>query len=203
MGTGMYFFRRFAIERNCLFGVLVHLPPKNQATTYSKNKIIGLASNMTKEKNTINFLIVEDDPTYAIRLQMLVEELGYEVIGTADNGGSALELIYSKEPDFILMDIEIKGTMTGLDIAEAVKELGIPVLFITSFSNEENYARSENVDATAFLVKPLDGYSLKSAIRLAVQNMYLTKGKKMEKESNENQFLLDKYLLFKRENVYQ
>lgn len=152
--------------------------------------------------NNLNFLIVEDDPTYAIRLQMLVEELGYSVLETVDNSGRALELIYSKHPDFILMDIEINGEMTGLDIAETIKDKEIPILFITSFSNPEAYQQSENIGAVAFLTKPIDGYSLKSAIRLAVKNMYLNKGKKMEAESNADNFLLDKYLFFKKENTY-
>ena len=54
-------------------------------------------------------LIVEDEELYADRLEMLVEKLEYELIGIADNSTDALRLIESNPPDFILMDIYIRG----------------------------------------------------------------------------------------------
>ncbi len=66
----------------------------------------------------LDVLIVEDNLSFSLELAMLIEEIGYNVIGTADNAKDALSLIYDKKPGIILMDHEIKGDMTGIELGE-------------------------------------------------------------------------------------
>lgn len=68
---------------------------------------------------SLNVLIVEDDLSFSIELGMLVEEIGYQVAGRVDNAEEAQALIEQKVPDFILLDIDLKGKMTGLELGEA------------------------------------------------------------------------------------
>ena len=109
-----------------------------------------------------------DDLSFALELEMLVQEIGYQVAGVVDNSASALEIIYSERVDFILMDIEIKGRMTGLELGKKLRPIKIPILYITSFGNEAHYEEAQKSNIVGYLVKPIDKYTLRTAISLAV-----------------------------------
>jgi len=68
---------------------------------------------MSQVNFALKILIVEDDFSFALDLQMLVEKLGYHVQAVVDSAEKARELIQRKAPDAILMDIDLKGEMTG------------------------------------------------------------------------------------------
>ncbi|MFK7983962.1 MAG: LytR/AlgR family response regulator transcription factor [Saprospiraceae bacterium] len=119
----------------------------------------------------ISILIVEDDFSFALELEMLVKEIGYQVAAIADNSAEALEAIFADKPDLILMDIDIKGKFSGIEVAEQVKHLHIPILFITNLRQEAIYERAKNTNFIGYMVKPLASFSLKSAIELAVKQL--------------------------------
>lgn len=149
----------------------------------------------------LSILIVEDDLSFALELEMLVQEIGYQVAGVVDNSASALEIIYSERVDFILMDIEIKGRMTGLELGKKLRPIKIPILYITSFGNETHYEEAQKSNIVGYLVKPIDKYTLRTAISLAVGQLYA-----LQKESKTGQsaeeFIFEDYLFLKKNNVY-
>lgn len=149
----------------------------------------------------LSILIVEDDLSFALELEMLVQEIGYQVAGVVDNSASALEIIYSERVDFILMDIEIKGRMTGLELGKKLRPIKIPILYITSFGNEAHYEEAQKSNIVGYLVKPIDKYTLRTAISLAVGQLYA-----LQKESKTGQsaeeFIFENYLFLKKNNVY-
>lgn len=114
--------------------------------------------------STINFLIVEDSLSYSIELRMMLEEIGYNVIGEATNSAMALEIIFSRKPDIILMDIEIDGEMSGTEIARHIKHLNIPIIFITSFDNKEKFTDAKLSNMHGYLIKPVSRFTLESTI---------------------------------------
>lgn len=59
-------------------------------------------------------LIVEDEAILALMTRINLEDLGYEVVGIADTGNEAIEIANKETPDFILMDIVIKGSLNGV-----------------------------------------------------------------------------------------
>lgn len=119
----------------------------------------------------LKILIVEDELSFAIELQMLVQEAGYEVLARVDNSAAALEKIIGHKPDMVLMDIDIKGEMSGLEVAEAVQHLKVPILFITSMADPEKFEKSKELNAIGYLVKPINKISLHSAIEMAVKTL--------------------------------
>lgn len=119
----------------------------------------------------LSILIVEDDFSFALELEMLVKEIGYQVLATVDNSAEALETIHADEPDLILMDVDIKGRFSGIEVAEKVKQLQIPVLFITSLKTQAIYERAKNTNFIGYMVKPLASFSLRSSIELAIQKI--------------------------------
>ena len=149
--------------------------------------------------SSLKILIVEDDLSFALELGILVEKIGYQVVATVDNSAEALELIFSENPDLILMDIDIKGKLTGIQIGQKIKHLDIPILYLTSFGSDEYYQEAKRSNMIGYLVKPLDKYSLRSSIELAIKNTYL--------ENTDNQTIIDDFVIknsffFKKKNQY-
>jgi DNA-binding NarL/FixJ family response regulator len=69
------------------------------------------------ENNNINVYIVEDESIVAKDIQNSLKKLGYNVLGISNNGADAIKNIVDLEPNIVLMDIMIKGNMTGIDVA--------------------------------------------------------------------------------------
>ena len=114
-------------------------------------------------------LVVEDEVMVAMTLEDTLEALGYEVVGTADNGGDAIRLAAGKEPDLILMDIRIRGEIDGIEAAERIAEnLDIPVVFLTAHSDEQTLMRALKTQPYGFLIKPFRERELYSNIEMAI-----------------------------------
>jgi len=156
----------------------------------------------------INILIVEDNLSFGLELQMLLEELKYNVIGRVDNSGEALDTIYSKNPDLVLMDIDIKGNLTGLEVGQKIKHLEIPVLFITSLNDNAHYEQAQQSNMIGYLVKPIDKITLRATLELAIAKAHVSKapdsnleGKDSDKNELEN-FVSKEALFFKKRGSY-
>lgn len=156
---------------------------------------------MLTETTSISILIVEDDASFALELEMLIQDIGYQVAGVADSAASALEEIYSKRVDFILMDVDIKGKMTGLELGKKIRPVKIPILYITSFGTKEHYEEAQKSNIVGYLVKPIDKYTLQTAISLAVGQLFATL-KNGKPGQSADEFLFEEYLFLKKENVY-
>ena len=117
----------------------------------------------------IKILIVEDEMSIALELEMLVDELGYQLIGIIDNGEEALLAAKEKLPDLILMDIDIKGEYNGLTVAEKIKDLPIAILFITSFETQAMLQKAKSTNFVGYLTKPIRKVSIEGAIEAAIR----------------------------------
>ena len=76
-------------------------------------------------------LIVEDEPLTAFDNEVMLGDLGYEVVATLDNFDDAIEHLDTDKLDLILSDYRLSGERTGLDLARAAKNRGISILFAT------------------------------------------------------------------------
>ena len=123
--------------------------------------------------SNIKILLVEDDLSYAVELEMLVEELGYELMDTVDNSDSVFKILENEKPDLILMDIEIKGNLTGIELAERIQEnkTEIGIIFITSFNDRETYNLSRKTKNFGYIVKPFNHLTLESTIETALMSI--------------------------------
>ncbi len=100
-------------------------------------------------------LIVEDEPMISEDLAMIVSAAGYSVIGQAYDGATAMDMIYNRHPDIILLDISLDHQMSGIDIAEQINEkFQLPFIFITSFSDKLTLEKAKNVLPQGYIVKP-------------------------------------------------
>lgn len=114
-------------------------------------------------------LVVEDSLTISALIQKTLVEQGYEVVAAVDNGPDAIVSARDLKPDVVLMDIVLKGTMTGIDAAEAIRESQkIPVIYLTTQTDEPTVSRAIRTDPFGYLVKPLDEKVLKTTIQVAL-----------------------------------
>src|SRR4028119_1269024 len=79
-------------------------------------------------------LVVEDEPLTAFDNETMLNAAGYEVVATLDGFDEALEILDREQIDLILSDIRLRSQQTGIDLARAAKERGIPTLFATGHS---------------------------------------------------------------------
>ncbi|HSW14239.1 MAG TPA: response regulator, partial [Solimonas sp.] len=109
-------------------------------------------------------VIVDDEPLARERLKRLLAEFpGYEVVGEAGDGESALDVIDDEEPDLVLLDIRMGG-MDGIQVGRQLAELEVPpaVIFTTAYS--EHALSAFDAAAQAYLLKPIRVDKLKEAL---------------------------------------
>lgn len=114
-------------------------------------------------------LVVEDESIVAKDIQQSLIKLGYNVVGTASTGEKALALANELRPDIILMDIMLKGPMSGIDTsAEIKKELGIPIIFLTAYADESTLSKAKVTEPFGYIIKPFKEIDLHTSIEMAL-----------------------------------
>jgi len=116
-----------------------------------------------------NLLIVDDEAIISMQLGRRLTTMGYTIAGMAASGEDAIEKARSIRPDLVLMDIVMPGKMDGIDAAKIItKELGIPVVFITSYADDTIIEKAKSVRPYGYIVKPFNELELKAAIEVAL-----------------------------------
>jgi DNA-binding LytR/AlgR family response regulator len=117
----------------------------------------------------LNIFIVEDESIVAKDIQNSLTKLGYNVVGIANNGTDAIERITELVPDLVLMDIMIKGDLTGIDVSEKIKEkISVPIIFLTAYADEGTLAKAKITEPYGYILKPFKEIDLHSTIEMAV-----------------------------------
>jgi CheY-like chemotaxis protein len=118
----------------------------------------------------VSVLIVEDDKIIAQIADWRLKNLGYRVCGRATTGAEAMELVGKQKPDIVLMDINIKGDIDGIETAKMIKkEFSIPVVYVTSHSEGPTLKRAKETKPDGFILKPFEDNDLRVAIELALK----------------------------------
>jgi len=106
--------------------------------------------------------IVEDEGIVALDIAGIVKSFGYESAFILDSGEKAIEKLKESVPDALLMDIELKGELNGLQAAQKIKEIyNIPIIFLTAFEDENTLAMISKVSNDGYIVKPFEDELLK------------------------------------------
>ncbi len=119
----------------------------------------------------LRVVIVEDELIIAEDLRQTLEAEGYVIAGCFDSAEESLEKIGALQPDLVMIDIRLKGPMTGIDLASRLRNmLSVPFIFVTASSDEKTYRLAKSTSPQAFLVKPFNSRSLLAAVDLALDN---------------------------------
>ncbi len=114
-------------------------------------------------------LIVEDEVLIAAEIEMYLEELGFTVVGHTLSGDLAIDLISESNPDIVLLDISIKGSLNGIEVAQFIrKNHNIPFLFLTSHSDSVTLEKAKLTRPYGYVVKPFNKKDLNDNIQEAL-----------------------------------
>lgn len=113
--------------------------------------------------------ILEDEAIIAAEIQVILEKIGYQVVAKARNADKALDQLARLDIDLALLDITVKGTLSGIDIAKVIKaKYKFPYIFLTSHSDLETLNAVKETLPYGYIVKPFTESDLRSAIEIAL-----------------------------------
>lgn len=114
-------------------------------------------------------LVVEDNAIVAADIKSRVSRLGCEVVDCVSRGEAAIESVHANPPDLILMDIKLKGELSGIEAAARIRDIyDIPVIFLTSYSDDETLQKATATDPYGYIVKPFEDYELRTTIEISL-----------------------------------
>ena len=126
--------------------------------------------------------IVEDELIVSLDLQQRVRDLGYEVIGSSDNGDAAINAVLETKPDLILMDINIKGKIDGIETSRLINQkYNVPIIYLTAYSDKATLERAKITTPYGYLIKPIEERDLHISIEISLTKFRM-EGQLMESE---------------------
>jgi len=140
---------------------------------------------------TEKILIVEDEFIVAHDLQMILQRAGYQVIGIADSVKNAQPLLEKHQIDLVLLDIYLKGRLTGIDLAHDLMKSQIPFIYISANSNEKVLEAAKSTCPYGFIVKPYRERDILLSIDIARYRKENSNNMKMSSERFMQDFIVD------------
>jgi PAS domain S-box-containing protein len=141
----------------------------------------------------IKVLLVEAEPIDALDIKQVLESFNYKVLYITSYGEEAIKKAQELLPDIVLMDIILKGKISGLEAASEIKKMGIPIIYLTVHSEEATIHKAKFTEPYGYLVKPFELMNLKNSIELALfKHEVEQKLKGIIQGSPIPQFVLDK-----------
>lgn len=99
-------------------------------------------------------VLVDDDEALISELAALLTDVGYHVVGIADNGLSGIDLVSQTKPDVVVMDVRMRG-MSGTEAADILRHRhpDVPVVVMSAYDDDGIVAAAEAAQVAAYLVK--------------------------------------------------
>ncbi len=113
-------------------------------------------------------IIADDESLIRLDLREMLTHLGYDVIGEAGDGRSALDLARKLQPDLVIMDIKMPD-VDGISAAEELtREKIAPVVLLTAYSDQGLVDRAKEAGVVGYVVKPFRETELMPVIELSM-----------------------------------
>jgi|AntRauMFilla1563_2_1112583.scaffolds.fasta_scaffold08016_1 DNA-binding LytR/AlgR family response regulator len=118
--------------------------------------------------------IVEDESEFVENIEIILNFSGHLVVGKEKSGQLALNSILQLDPDLILLDINLKGSLDGINVAHKLREYSdVPIIFITAHSDESYLAEIAGIKNNSFILKPFSMEALNTIISLTFMRQTL------------------------------
>jgi len=115
--------------------------------------------------NKARVLVVEDESISARAIMHMVEVVGCEVVGVLDRAEDALTSVVEQDADLVLMDVRLKGEMSGIEAARLIRgRYGTPVVLVTAYSSNELHDHYGLGEGFPYLTKPVEEHELASVV---------------------------------------
>lgn len=113
-------------------------------------------------------VVAEDESLIRMDIVEILKDNGFEVVGEAGDGLTAVQLVEDLKPDLVVMDVKMPE-LDGISAAERINERHLaPVVLLTAFSQKELVDRASEAGALAYVVKPFTPADLLPAIEIAL-----------------------------------
>jgi PAS domain S-box-containing protein len=130
-----------------------------------------------------NILIVEDEALIAANLVHTLSSLGYAVHKPVATGEDAIRAVKARQPDLVLMDIELIGEMNGIEAAEKIRAIAdIPIVYLTAYSDDLRLKQARLTEPYGYIVKPAHSRELHATIEMALYKHGLDRKLKASEE---------------------
>ena len=121
--------------------------------------------------NKLKILIVEDEPVIAENISIYLDNNDFEVSAIAYDSDEAFLQLKNNTPDAAILDINLESDKDGIDVAAYInKEIQIPFLFLTSYSNKNTLDKAKQVKPSGYIVKPFNEKTLLASLEIAISN---------------------------------
>lgn len=101
-------------------------------------------------------IIVEDDMLLSLVEGRIVNKLGYDVVAKAVDGADAIQKVKAYNPDILIMDISIKGSIDGIETVSEIRKFSdVPVIYLSGSSDKLSVERAKKTNYSDFLIKPV------------------------------------------------
>jgi CheY-like chemotaxis protein len=118
--------------------------------------------------SNLKVLIVEDEALVATDIEESLESLGYIVQNAVATGKAAIEEVEKNLPDVILMDIMLKGDMTGIDAANIIRQKhNVPIIYLTANADISTIEKAKVSLPYGYIIKPFTERDLQTNIEIA------------------------------------
>jgi two-component system, response regulator PdtaR len=126
------------------------------------------ASPTAPRKAPYRIIIADDESLIRLDLREMLTHLGYDVIGEAGDGRTAMDLAKKLRPDLVIMDIKMPD-LDGIAAAEGLTgEKIAPVLLLTAYSDQALVDRAKEAGVIGYVVKPFREAELMPVIELSL-----------------------------------
>ncbi len=116
----------------------------------------------------MRILVVDDDPPSVKMTAFLLREEGYEVV-SAENGREALEMIQSKTPDLVIMDVMMPH-IDGLEVTRLIRQtMDVPIIILSAKGETADKVSGLEVGADDYLSKPFEPSELIARVRAVLR----------------------------------
>jgi DNA-binding response OmpR family regulator len=152
-----------------------------------------LSKNHLKD---ISILIIEDEAVLALGLEFTLKSFGYSVSGVETSLNGTINHLNHSIPDLALVDIKLKNSACGIEIAKFLWQTRkIPIIFLTSYSDEKTIERTLSCEPYGYLIKPCKDKELNATIQTTInKHNYFFKNKELF--SSEDFIFLENNLKF-------
>lgn len=131
----------------------------------------------------VKIQIVEDETIVAYDLKNTLQSMGYEVSAITVSGEKAIKAATKFLPDIVFMDIVLEGKIDGVTTAAKLKErLGLSVIFLTAYSDNETLQRAKKIEPFGYVLKPFTRNEIKIAVEVALHKAKMEKKLKNSEE---------------------
>jgi DNA-binding LytR/AlgR family response regulator len=134
-------------------------------------------------ESAIKILVVEDEMIIGAKISMQLTNMGYEVTGIIPRGEDAIVHIAENKPDIVLLDINLKGKIDGIETATRIQAQPAnhaSIIYLTANADDATFNRAKHTKPAAFISKPFKQLDLQRAIELTISRM----GKTAVEENN-------------------